>query len=88
MSAVNAGAPPPAEQKAGKTAEAVVAHGRSVINGEGVRVGPGKTVALPVGEVRQLRKLGFLIGADEEFIASRPGPNLKVSDGPTVRLAS
>jgi hypothetical protein len=88
MSALNAGAPPPAQQKTDKTAEAVVAHGRSVINGDGIRVGPGGKVALPVGEVRQLRKLGFLIGADQEFIASRPGPNLKVSDGPTVRLAS
>jgi hypothetical protein len=88
MSAVNAVVPPPADQKAGKTIEAVVAHGRSVIDGAGVRVGPGGKVALPVGEVRQLRKLGFLLGADEDFIATRPGPNLKAADGPTVRLAS
>lgn len=88
MSGPTAGAPPPADQKAAKTAEAVVAHGRSVVDGDGVRVGPGGTIALPVGEVRQLRKLGFLLGADEEFVASQPGPNLKASDGPTVRLAS
>lgn len=88
MSAPNAGAPPPAEQKVGKTAEAVVAHGRSVVDGEGIRRGPGHKVILPAGEVRQLRTLGFLLAADEEFVAARPGPNLKATDGPTVRLAS
>lgn len=88
MSAPAAGGAPPTEQKAGKTVEAVVAHGRSVTDPDGARVGPGGKVTLPAQEVRHLRKLGFLIGADEEFSASRPGPNVKASDGPTVRLAS
>ena len=88
MSAPNAGAPPPADQKAGKTAEAVVAHGRAVVDGDGVRVGPGGKVTLPAGEIHTLRKLGFLLDAGEEFVAARPGPNLKATDGPTVRLAS
>lgn len=83
MSAPNTGAP------AGKTSEAVVAHGRSVVDGDGVRVGPGGKVTLPHSDVRHLRKLGFLLGADEDFVATRPGPNLKASDGPSVqRLAS
>jgi len=87
MSALADGAQPP-EQKAGKTAEAVVAHGRSVMDADGMRVGPGGKIALPIAEVRHLRSIGFLLGAKEEFVAARPGPNLTVSDGPTVRLAS
>lgn len=88
MSGPNTGASPPAEQKAGKSAVAVVAHGRSVMGEDGVRIGPGHEISLPSGEIRELRKLGFLLRADEDFVASRPGPNLTASDGPSVRLAS
>jgi hypothetical protein len=65
-----------------------VAHGRSVTIAPGVRVGPGDKVSLPASEVRSLRKLGFLIGNDEEFVSTKPGPNINAADGPTVRLAS
>ncbi|MEA9997056.1 hypothetical protein QN382_23315 [Pseudomonas sp. 10B1] len=69
-----------------ETVDAVVAHGRTVIDVTGKRVGPGETAKVPSDEVQRLRELGFLSDGEVQE-ERREGPHISVSDGPTVRLA-
>ena len=50
--------------------------------------GPGETVELPAEEVWRLRAAGFLLpeGVRAASVAVQPGPQVAVSDGPSVRV--
>jgi hypothetical protein len=65
--------------------EAVVASGRTVVDATGASIKPGHKAKLHAGEVKRLRAQGFLLESDEELADAPPGPNIKASDGPTVR---
>lgn len=68
--------------------EAVVARGRSVVDGTGARKVAGETARVPSGEVRSLRELGYLVDPKAQEIPVQKGPKLIPSDGPSmVRLA-
>ena len=75
-----------ASETEASVAEAVVAHGRTVMGVDGKRYGPGETVEVPEGEVETLTELGFLV--DQNVIERKQtGPRISVSTGPTVRIA-
>lgn len=68
--------------------EAVVARGRSIVDGTGARKTAGETARIPSGEVRALRDLGFLVDPKAQEIPVQKGPKIMPSDGPSmVRLA-
>lgn len=67
-------------------AEAVVAHGRTVMGVDGKRYGPGDTVGVPATEVASLTALGFLVDGDA-VVKKQSGPHVSVAAGPTVRIA-
>ena len=70
-----------------KLVEAVVARGRSVLDGTGERKLAGETAKVPESEVKSLRELGFIVDPKAKPIPVQQGPKVSPSDGPTVRLA-
>lgn len=75
-----------ASETEASVAEAVVAHGRTVMGVDGKRYGPGETVELPADEVETLTGLGFLVDGDA-VVKKQSGPHVSVAAGPTVRIA-
>lgn len=76
------------ETASAQLVEAVVARGRSVVDGTGARKLAGETARVPPGEIRSLRELGFLVDPKAREIPVQKGPKLIPSDGPSmVRLA-
>lgn len=68
--------------------EAVVARGRSVVDGTGKRRLAGETAQVLAGEVGSLRELGYLVDPKAVEVPAQKGPKLIPSDGPSmVRLA-
>jgi len=68
--------------------EAVVARGRSVVDGTGERKLAGETARVSVGEVKSLRAAGYLVDPKAIEVPVQKGPKLIPSDGPSmVRLA-
>lgn len=68
--------------------EAVVARGRSVIDGTGERRLAGETARILKGEVASLRAAGFIVDPKAKELPVQEGPKITASDGPGVtRLA-
>lgn len=70
-----------------KLVEAVVARGRSVLDGAGERKLAGETAKVPEKEVKSLLALGFIVDPKAKPVPVQQGPKVSPSDGPTVRLA-
>lgn len=60
---------------------------KTLFPGRPTTVAAGKSVRLPVDEVKRLRGLGFLVDPDAEEVESGNGPNFTSSDGPAVKAA-
>ncbi|UPG89273.1 hypothetical protein L2Y96_18005 [Luteibacter aegosomaticola] len=70
-----------------KAVKVIVATGRSVTDLSGVRKGPGEEASVDARDIRWLRKLGFILGKDEEAVAYTGRFTITAADGPAVRLA-
>ncbi len=70
----------------GGAVDAVVAHGRTVVDVTGKHVGPGGTAKVPSKDLARLTDLGFIADGEAQE-EPRDGPRVSVSEGPTVRLA-
>lgn len=76
------------ESASANLVEAVVARGRSVIDGTGERRLAGEVAKVPASEVKSLREFGFLVDPKAAEIPVQKGPKITPSDGPSmVRLA-
>lgn len=68
--------------------EAVVARGRSVVDGTGKPKRAGETALVGSDEINGLRALGYLIDPKAAEVPIQKGPSISASDGPSmVRLA-
>jgi hypothetical protein len=70
-----------------KLVRVTVATGRSVTDVSGKQKGPGEEANVPAADIRWLRKLGFILGKDEEAIAYTGRFTITAKDGPSVKLA-
>ncbi|MDY7560214.1 hypothetical protein QN366_01590 [Pseudomonas sp. CCC3.2] len=70
----------------GGTVDAVVAHGRTVVDVTGKHIAAGETAKVLSKDVERLKELGFLSDGVVQDVR-REGPHISVTEGPTVRLA-
>jgi len=79
-----AGQPAVSEAPIEDETSGVVAEGRTVHDGEKL-YGPGETVNLSAGDIKTLRKAGFLVDSSAKKIPTGNGPTFASNEGPSIK---